>query len=78
MPQCDQAHGHGAGLLEEQDLMGQPNTVVWYPNGKYAVFPRQVSPPRALRNAAVLSANRTLACSAALASPSDDELLLQP
>lgn len=22
--------------------MGQPDTVVWYPNGKYAVYPRQV------------------------------------
>jgi hypothetical protein len=31
-----------AGLLEEQHLMGQPDTVVWYPNGKYVVFPRQV------------------------------------
>lgn len=22
--------------------MGRPDTVVWYPHGKYAVFPRQV------------------------------------
>jgi 8-oxo-dGTP pyrophosphatase MutT (NUDIX family) len=45
-PRCATKYSHwpafAAGLLEEQHLMGQPDTVVWYPNGKYVVFPRQV------------------------------------
>lgn len=39
---CREMMEESAGLLSAEDLMGEADNVIWYPNGKYAVFPRQV------------------------------------
>lgn len=39
---CREMLEESSGLLSADDLMGEPNNVIWYPHGKYAVFLRQV------------------------------------